>query len=99
MQTHSTIEALRLRTNEAHRELLGDDLLGRITGMEVENDDIFARRFFSWFPLRSISFGGRGLRFYTFQTSMLLTTLVAAFFVFSLPRLNTYWKKTHFVFF
>lgn len=86
MNIESTIEGLRVRTNEAHRELLGDDLLGRIIGTEVEIDDIFARRFFSWLPLQHISFGGRGLRFYTFQTSMLLTTLVAAFFVFSLPR-------------
>lgn len=86
MQHNPTIDGIRLRTNEAHRELLGDDLLGRIVGTEVENDDIFARRFFSWLPLRDISFGGRGLKYYIFQSSMLLTTLTAAFFVFSLPR-------------
>lgn len=78
-KTDTDIDAVRLRTNEAERELLGDDLLGVLSATQCEKDDMLGRRSFFRLPVRFFSFGGAPRPFPVFKTTMVFTALTTAF--------------------
>jgi hypothetical protein len=73
------IEAVRLRTNEAERELLGDDVLGYLPETQLEKDDIVGHRRFFRLPVRVLGFGGQPKAFPVFKTTMVLTAISTAY--------------------
>lgn len=79
MEKDAEIDGVRLRTNEAERELLGDDLLGVLSSTECEKDDMLGRRSFFRLPVRLFSFGGTPKGFPVFKTTMVFTALTTAF--------------------
>ncbi len=73
------IDGVRLRTNEAEHELLGDELLGTVTATQCEKDDMLGHRSFFRIPVRLFSFAGAPKGFPVFKTTMVFTALTTAF--------------------